>query len=169
VTVEDYPRGAPTDAKKFRKKFRKLYRGIVPRNLPSITETGRFLVPTPSSILSSQPSHPPYLVARFDQVVKENANQRLISAWDTLIESGVQFPPPDKRRSRSSALHLGVWETYGATPRITRDSVAQSDDVIFAMDRFLQIIQDSVGFKLYNLLKEYYPQQFDRQMQSVLQ
>lgn len=137
---------------------------MVPRNLPSATTVGRFLVPTPSEILSSNPLHPPYLVARFDQIVKENVNQDLISAWDIFSELAVQFPPLDKQRSKMPALHLGVWELYVKLPRITKDSVAQPDDVIVPMDKFLQLIQDSVGPKLRNIFKEYYPQQFDRQM-----
>lgn len=167
VTVGDYPGqfvGALTNSTIFQKKFRRLYPGMVPCTLPSATLEGRFLVPTPSEILSSYPLHPPYLVARFDQIVKEKVNQDLISAWDAFSKLDVQFPPPDKRRSKTSALHLGVWELYDEIPHITKDSVAQPDDVIVAMDRFLQLIQNSVGSKLRNILKEYYPQQFDRQM-----
>jgi len=165
VTVEDYPKqfiGAPIDSKKFRKNFRKLY---PPRNLPSVIKSGRFLCPTPTEILSSHPLHPPYLVARFDQVVKENVNQRLISAWNAFTKLGVRFPPPDKRRSKTPALHLGVWEQYRNTPYITLESKAQSNEVIAAMDRFLQLLQESIGLKLRNILKEYYPQQFDCQIQ----
>jgi hypothetical protein len=147
-----------------KEKVKELYPGMVPRNLPTATEKGRFLIPTPPIIRSLLPLHPPYLVARFDRIVKENVNERLMSAWDELMKLGIRFPDPDGNRSSTPALHLGVWELYGTNPRLTSDTVRFSNDAIVAMDRFLQIIREAISPKLHNILAKYYPRQFDRQM-----
>lgn len=136
---------------------------MVTRNLPTATEKGRFLIPTPPIIRSLLPFHPPYLVARFDWIVKEDVNERLMNAWDELMKLGIRFPDADKNRSSTPALHLGVWELYDTNPRLTSDTVRFSDAIV-AMDRFLQIIQEAISPKLHNILAKYYPRQFDRQM-----
>jgi hypothetical protein len=90
-----------------------------------------------------------------------------MAAWDEFAKLDVQFPKADPNRSKTPALHLGVWELYAANPRITKDSRKQREDVIKAMDKFLQIIHDSVAPKIFNILQRYYPQQFDRQLLYV--
>ncbi len=138
---------------------------IVPRNLPSVIETGRFFIPTPLDILAKNDLHPPYLVARFDwQVVKKSVTNALLRAWEELSQLDVQFPKADKTRSATPALHLGIWQLYNADPYITGDSRHQSEEVIVAMDKFPRIIQEYIAPKVKKLLKQYYPQQYNRQM-----
>ncbi|KAF8160296.1 hypothetical protein BJ912DRAFT_1026541 [Pholiota molesta] len=139
---------------------------IIPRNLPSATEFGRLLFPVP--IPDDGPlhaHHPPYLAMRFELVVINKANTRLIHAWDCLLNKGVQFPESDVNRSSSPALHLGVWEVYRSTPCISTNS-PQPEEVIIAMDIFLNLIKKYVAPEISNLLQTHCPIQYARQMQA---
>jgi len=166
ISMEEYPAQlshAPTNALKVTKKLQQLYPGLVPRDLPSVTTEGRFLVKTPSEIMATNPLHPPYIIARFDQLVKPHIERDLILAWDNLNATDVRFPPPDPNRSKTPALHLGVWELYSSQPHITGDTRKQSSAAIVAMDKLLCLIGKSIGPKLSNILKSHYPILFHRQ------
>ncbi len=166
-TVEEYPGhfvGGPMNAAKVTETIQNLYPGLITRDLPSVTTIGRFYIPTP---IKRHALHPPYLIARFDQVVKQSVNERLIAAWDNLLQAGIRFPKPHLSRSSTPALHLGIWEAYSKQPFVTSDSRAQSSDVIVAMDKFLYLIRQLIAPKLLNLLKRDYPQQYERQMRCV--
>jgi len=84
--------------------------------------------------------------------VKEKREPRPDKRLGSLFRVGRPISTPDKRRSKTSALHLGVWELYDEIPRITKDSVAQPGDVIIARIGFSNN-QDSVGPKLPTSLK----------------
>ncbi len=158
--------GAPTNATKVTEKIEELFPGVIPHNLPSVTEEGRLLIPTPPIIRSLCPFHPPYLVGRFDQIVKPSVEKSLVTAWKELVKLDVRFPKAEANRSKTSALHLGTWELYAAEPRITGDSW-QTDNVNAAMDKFLRIVHHSIGPKIFNLLRSHYPKQFERQLSWV--
>jgi hypothetical protein len=155
--------GAPIDAKKVTQTIEDIFPGLIPSNLPSVSEEGRFFIPTPPIIRSLRPLHPPYLVGRFDKIVKEQVAKALIAAWKELVSLDVRFPKAESNRSKTPALHLGIWEQYGSTPRISLDS-RQKDKVNEAMDKFLHIVHCSIAPKIFNILRSHYPQQFDRHM-----
>jgi hypothetical protein len=160
--------GIPKSAKAVRKRLREKFPRIIPRNLPSAPEFGRLFFPVP--IPDDGPlhaHHPPYLAMRFESVVSNKANTRLIRAWDCLLEKGVQFPESDANRSSSPALHLGVWEVYRSTPCISTNS-RQPEEVIIAMDIFLNLIKKYIAPKISNLLQTHCPIQYARQMQYAL-
>jgi hypothetical protein len=162
--ITDYPAhfvGVPTNAAKVTEKINRLFPGIIPGELPGVTGTGRFYIPTPGNPL---PTHPPFLVARFDQVINKSVQQRLLNAWDDLLHAGIRFPHADEHRSTTPALHLGIWETYRKHPIVTAATTHQSVEAIAAMDRFLYLIGHLVAPKLKNLLKTNYPNQYERQM-----
>jgi hypothetical protein len=65
ITPAEYPGDfvqAPINADNVTKKIAKLFPGLIPHDLPCVTEEGHFLVPTPPNILASNPLHPPYLI-----------------------------------------------------------------------------------------------------------
>ena len=157
--------GAPINASKVTNKINHLFPGVIPCELPSVTEEGRFLIPTPPIVRSLRPIHPPYLIGRFDHIVKASIQKSLVAAWKDLMKLDVKFPKPkrDSNRSKTPSLHLGVWELYSALPRITEDSLDQNDAVILAMDKFLRIV-GSIAPKISNILQCYYPQQFNCQL-----
>jgi hypothetical protein len=107
--------------------------------------------------------HPPYLAVRFHDVLKLPARMALLDAWDTLHLLKVRYPKPEPQRSKSPALHLGVWETYSMLPFVTADSRAQAPDVISAMDHFLSLVGQLIAPKIKNLLQQYFPAQYSRQ------
>lgn len=168
-TIKEYPGhfvGAPNNAAKVTETLELLYPGLIPRDLPSVTDEGRFYIPTlPTKPLTN--SHPPFLIARFDRVVNKTVQQRLMNAWDTLLHSGVRFPPADENRSATPALHLGIWELYKKRPIVTGDTRIQTDDAIIAIDNFLYLIGELIAPKIKNLLKTKYPHQYERQMRCV--
>ncbi|KAK7015070.1 hypothetical protein R3P38DRAFT_2999489 [Favolaschia claudopus] len=65
---------------------------------------------------------PKWLVMRFADVVKPETQQRILSIWDR-IKSLIRYPPTELQRSRSPALHLGIWALYSLWPYITADSL----------------------------------------------
>jgi len=154
--------GAPTNATKVTEKMAQLFPGLIP------TAEGRFLVPTPSETLALQPLHPPYLIGRFDRIVKESVQRSLMLAWDEFVKLDVRFPKADPHRSKTPALHLGVWELYASNPRITGDSTNQNDDVVKAMDRFLGIVNNCIAPKIFNILRSHYPRQLERQLMAYI-
>jgi hypothetical protein len=158
--------GAPINATKVTKKIEELFPGVIPRNLPSVTEKGRFLIPTPPIIRSLRPLHPPYLIGRFDQIIKASVEKSLVAAWKELVKLDVRFPKAESNRSKTPALHLGIWELYASQPRITGDS-RQSNDVTTAMDKFLRIVHHLIAPKIFNILQSHYPKQFDRHLSWV--
>jgi hypothetical protein len=103
----------------------------------------------------------------FELVVINKANTRLIHAWDCLLNKGVQFPESDVNRFSSPALHLGVWEVYRSTPCISTDS-RQPEEVIIAMDIFLNLIKKYIAPEISNLLQTHCPIQYAHQMQYTL-
>ena len=141
-----------------------VFPGVIPKDLPSVTAKGRFLIPTPPIVRSLRPLHPPYLIGRFDKIVKAGVEKSLVAAWQNLMKLDVQFPKPDPSRSKTPALHLGIWELYSANPRVTEDSRNQSNQVIKAMDRFLRILNASISPKIFNILQSHYRLQLDRQL-----
>jgi len=156
--------GAPIDSTKVTQKMEEVFPGVIPRDLPSVTAEGRFFIPTPPIIRSLCPLHPPYLVGRFDRIVKAPMQKSLVAAWKELVNLDVRFPKAELNRSKTPALHLGTWELYASKPRITGNSCQQNDDVIAAMDKFLSIVHCSIAPKIFNILRSHYPKQFDRQL-----
>ena len=156
--------GAPINSKEVTKKMEEVFPEVIPCDLPSVTEKGRFFIPTPPIIRSLCPLHPPYLIGRFDQIVKASVEKSLVAAWKELVNLDPRFPKAELRRSNTPALHLGTWELYASTPRITGDSRQQNDDVIAAMDNFLRIVHRSIAPKIFNILRSHYPKQLDRQL-----
>lgn len=113
-----------------------------PKGLIPYSTVGHFFVAFKDEL---PPPHTKYLVMRFDRAFSEQANQRLMEAWEHLVQVG--YKASDKRKARSSgaaALHVGVWEKYSQKPMITSDSVDQSVEAIKALDNLLQIFKDHV-------------------------
>ena len=129
ATVTEYSVGVPINAAKVTEKTEQ------GRDLPSVTPQGRFLVPTPPDILSLRPLHPPYVVARFDQIVKDSVEKSLMAAWDDFTES-----EPDP--SKTPVLHFNVWDLYVSNPG------DKKHDVTNPMDKFRRIVHNSVAFKI---------------------
>lgn len=154
--------GAATNAAKVTEKIEDLFPGI-PYNLSSVTADGRFLIPTPPIVRSLRPLHPPYLVGRFDKIVKAPVEKSLLAAWKELVKLDIRYPKVEANRSKTPALHLGIWELYAAEPRITGDSW-QTGDVTSVMDKFLHIIHHSIAPKIFNILRSHYPRQFERHL-----
>jgi hypothetical protein len=171
ITPAEYPGDfvrAPINVDKVTKKIAKLFPGLIPCDLPCVTEEGRFLVPTPPNILASNPLHPPYLIGRFDRIIKKDVEHSFLAVWDKFAKLDVCFPKAESHRSKTPALHLGVWELYASRPRITGDSKKQKDEVIKVMDQLLYIVHNSIAPKIFNILQSHYPTQLDRQILSVV-
>ena len=147
--------------------MRKSFQGVIPHKLPSVTTEGRLLIPVPCNVVLDK-NHPPYFALRFDQVVKRSVNNRLLNAWDNMQSLDIRFPPPDLTRSKTPALHLGVWELYRNEPYVTGDSLNQPPDVVQAIDKFLYIIGDRIAPKLTSLLRKFCPKQYELQTRYIL-
>ncbi|KAF8875575.1 hypothetical protein BD779DRAFT_1678179 [Infundibulicybe gibba] len=172
ITTRDEPTSYPGDLIGVRSgiKVRKIiaanYPGVNAATLPNVTPTGRYFVPLPAG-MAPCPGHPPYLAMRFDCIVNEATQQRLLNAWTHLNTTPVVFPKPNARhgnRSGTPALHLGVWETYQSTPFVTLDTRQKDASAATAIDALLSIVGEDIAPRLMRLLKVECPVQYERQL-----
>jgi hypothetical protein len=136
--------------------------GLGPATLGSVTDEGIWLVPSPAS-KDSNPNQPPYLAMHMNRVIGTDGQQQLLERRKELNTLGPVHLLKRNSRLQTSALHLGVWSLYTTRPRVTRESEAQSPEVIKAMDKLLNGIKKWVVPKLINILKDYCPQQLKQQ------
>jgi len=98
-----------------------------------------------------------------DHAISAQGQRCLLNRWKFLRDQGPIHYIKKERRSRTPALHIGVWHIYGSEPRITRETRDQSPEVIEAMDRLLEAIKRWVVPRVKNFLKNYCPHQWARQ------
>ncbi|KAJ7164352.1 hypothetical protein C8R46DRAFT_1220857 [Mycena filopes] len=108
---------------------------------------------------------PPWLAIRLAHIIPLKMLDELLARWDHLVSMGLKFPKADPNRSRTAAVHLGVWGLFGSAPRITADSrqMAIADPVeraavIKAMDRMLWYLKKKIIPKIENALDEVIPE-----------
>ncbi|KAJ7710308.1 hypothetical protein B0H14DRAFT_2646063 [Mycena olivaceomarginata] len=127
----------------------------------------RFLDPRQREHLYSDRA-PQWLAMCFPNVIPPHTQQMLLCWWDRVIACGLQFPKPEKQRSSTPAVHLGVWNLYSMKPYVTADSrqkiaparrtasakllaELKQKRVIKQLDIFLGIIKNHVVPKLESL------------------
>ncbi|KAJ7177726.1 hypothetical protein C8R46DRAFT_1029328 [Mycena filopes] len=108
---------------------------------------------------------PYWLAMRLAHIIPIPILDELLARWDHLIRMGLKFPKPDPNRSRTAAVHLGVWGLFGTCPRITADSLQKdiSDPVqralvLEAMDAMLQHLKAKIITKITPALDELIPE-----------
>ncbi|KAF7426580.1 hypothetical protein PC9H_008949 [Pleurotus ostreatus] len=103
------------------------------------------------------------LAMRISNVISRTTAFRLENACRKLDSLGPKIHHREANRSATSALHLGIWETYAAHPRVSRDTIDQEPPVLDVIAKILRILQEDVAPKLGALLMEHYPAQWARQ------
>lgn len=130
-------------------------------DLKDLAEHGQILIPVPTPLLLPA-GHPAYYAARFDKVLTLDVQMKIVAGWDRLLAAGVNFPNPDKNRSSTPALHLGIWEIYLNLPKVTIDTRKQNEAVLEAMDHLFALLKRHVVWKVKNLMRRFYPWQLER-------
>ena len=140
--------------------------GIIPRELPSASPDGRLVYPRPLPTDGEplDPARLPYLAIRFDCLISKHAANQLVRAWDLLLATPVVFPPPEKNRSATPALHLGVWELSQSRPYVTADTCQKSLSANRAIDFLLSCIGIHVAPKITQAFRAFCPAQHARLM-----
>ncbi|KAJ7781298.1 hypothetical protein B0H16DRAFT_1497863 [Mycena metata] len=107
---------------------------------------------------------PPWLAIRLAHIIPIPLLDELLHRWDHLVSMGLKFPKPDPNRSRTAAVHLGVWGLFGSVPRITADSLqkgikslAKRGAVLRSMDKMLRFLMNRIVDKVENALNEIIP------------
>lgn len=160
-SLPNYPdefMNAPTDSKKVLRKYRKMY---PKQELEEAPESGRLRFIPPPSVYDTDPLHPPYLALRFDEIFKSASHEiEILNAWDALKAAGVKFPKPDKSRSTTPALHMGIWQRYTTIPYISLDTHDQTPSALAKMDDFLSLIKKYIAPRILDFLKDEFPETY---------
>jgi hypothetical protein len=133
--------------------------------LPSAPVNGIFVAPTPRIHFADNPTHPPYMIFRSNDVLSIETCALLASNWLALKAAGLKLSPADTNRSKSAGVHIDVWDHYDGL-RATADSVNQTSKVVSAMDVLLSSMKDRVVPVLDHLLSYYAPTTRRHQHQS---
>lgn len=138
--------------------------GVIARNFPGLK--GENLQPADSNhrLFFTEDTTGNPLAMRFSNIVTHTTAIRLENACRKLDSLRPKVHHRETNRSTTSALHLGIWETYAAHPRVSRDTIDQTPQVLEVIAKILTILQEDVAPKLGALLKEHYPAQWERQM-----
>ena len=99
------------------------------------------------------PGLPPGILMRFHKVIKQQASQKILAAYNDLLQKGLVFPQTD------AALQIGVWKTSpvdGTCCEVTADfhGHAQNQEVMDAMDSFLLLIRTGVISRILTSMAE---------------
>ncbi|KAJ7045297.1 hypothetical protein C8F04DRAFT_941070, partial [Mycena alexandri] len=146
-----------------------------PNQLPVITNDPRLSLrikandPTPEQLQKMGPAGAdglsPWLAIRLAHIIPIPLLDELLHRWDHLVSMGLKFPKPDPNRSRTAAVHLGVWGLFGWSPRITADSLqkgitnrAKREAVLRSMDKMLQFLTERIVRRMENALDEIIPE-----------
>lgn len=151
--------GRGTSAKAFTTRFLSEFGELDAGTLPTLADEGQLLIPVPADTVVPE-GHPRYYAARFDKILALDVQTKIVCCWDRLLAAGVKFPKPDPNRSGSPALHLGIWELYMNLPKVSSDTWDQEEGVITVMDELFLMLRRYVVPKMKNLMRRYYPSQF---------
>src|SRR5262245_34140370 len=107
---------------------------------PSVPARGTWLVPTPSSE-DVDPHRPPYMIMRMDHCFSAGAQHRLLNSWRALSALCPVYHLKKESRSKTPALHLGVWHLYQQSPIVTQETRDQRPEVINVMNCLLEEVK----------------------------
>jgi hypothetical protein len=66
-----------------------------------------------------------------------------------------------QRTGHKPAWHIGCWETYGSTPRITKESWNQHPIALGRLNGLLEQIRQNLAPHFVNIVRRYFPEQAD--------
>ncbi|RDB23100.1 hypothetical protein Hypma_009953 [Hypsizygus marmoreus] len=156
LSLELNKKHLPSKPKKLRTTITRNFPRLRAENLPKADANDRLL------ILEKGTKDP--LAMRFDRVVNKETAHRLANACLALDQLGPKINHKETTRSKTSALHLGIWEVYSDQPHLTRDTVNQEPLVKETIARLLAILREEVAPKLAQLLQQHHPRQWERQL-----
>ncbi len=95
----------------------------------------------------------PGMLMRFDKVIKQQASQNILAAYNDLLQKGLVFSQPD------AALQIGVWKTSPVDRtccEVTADfrGQAQNQEVMDAIDPFLLLIRTGIISRILTFIAE---------------
>ncbi|KAG1769917.1 hypothetical protein EV702DRAFT_1250013 [Suillus placidus] len=130
-----------------------------PDELTALPEHGKVVLPLDHLPSGTVPDGmPPYLAIRYEHFLSKDHQRRLILRWDEVVASHpVNHLKPDTNRSTSDAHHLGIWEVFGATPRMTADTRKQTAEAKEAIDQLLWYVQSFMAPKLATAYAQHAP------------
>lgn len=105
------------------------------------------------------------LAKRFANFTPSNIQAGIIELWDVLIGTHPRHAYKPDARSRSRALHVGVWECSSSLPMITAESRNQKPSTILALDNLLLYLKEHIISKVNNRMLYEFPDMYDRGVQ----
>ncbi|KAK7434876.1 hypothetical protein VKT23_019979 [Stygiomarasmius scandens] len=163
--------GVHNSSEKLLQRVNKLYPNLEPRFLPSAPSSGILAWRTHEDMLQRCPGLPPISLLRLHKILDTDSINIICDFYDALITSGFCFPPDkvDCNRSAQSGAHLGVWMHYSLTPMISGDArlhTQRSQEVVDALDRFLQVLKDILVPLIRSVYQIYFPHLWDHQVKA---
>lgn len=137
------------------------------KDLKTASSHGRILVPTPAYPRYAE--LPPYLVARFDQVVPLRIQEDLLRLFDGIVDAGAVVHDKNSARSETVSYHIGTWEKYDDGPYLTSDTSNQSPLASQAIHTFMAYVARHVAPIYARHLEEHFPREFAQQKMYVSQ
>jgi hypothetical protein len=114
------------------------------------------VVPVSAAELLKQPLHPNYYIVRSHFVIPQSTCEELAARWNTLKALNPIISLAERNRSKSPALHLGVWDHMQGLS-VTAESRSQTAEVLVAIDGLLETFRKKVTPLLDDLLKFFCP------------
>jgi len=142
-------------------------------DLPIYDPPGSFwMVPPSNAAEAKRAGHPPFLAARFSQVITPRGQKALIKEWDALRHPSLNVrhytSSRESNRSSTPAYHFGIWQVQQPRAIVTRETRLQGTAELRAIDNLLLAVKRHVAPKINALLWQYAPKLLERQRRCIL-
>lgn len=111
----------------------------------------------------------PVLVKRYACFLKPDQCRELLLRFDALVQTKPRHIGKHDGRSVTRAWHFGLWE-FSSTdgPLLTTETRNQKASTTVALDALLLYLKEVVGKKIENIMKEEFPQMYERGVRYAL-
>ncbi|KAG1853094.1 hypothetical protein F4604DRAFT_1933366 [Suillus subluteus] len=145
--------------------------GFTASQLPIFDPPNSFSITPPEEHEEAQRArHPPFLAARFCNVITKRGQNVLITAWDGLQDHALSLKhytsPSEANRSSTPAYHFGLWQVQQPQPMVTRATRMQTPEALKAIDKLLTAVRNHVTPKITAILGRHTPKQLERQRRA---
>ncbi|KAK7019451.1 hypothetical protein VNI00_018061 [Paramarasmius palmivorus] len=110
--------------------------------------------------------HTTHILGRINRVLSKETGRYLENSFRRMNEAGLKYPKAEPNRSLNHAVHLGSWELYARTSRLSNDSIKQKPEVLRIMDEMLDTLKIHVFPRIAEFLKEYCPDDWERRQRA---
>lgn len=135
------------------------------KDLNTISSNGQIFILTPAYLQYAE--LPPYLVARFDQIVPLWRQEDLLHLFDAIVDAGAIVHDKNHAHSATVSFHIGCWEKYEKGPYLTADTSDQSPLATQVIHAFMAYCSKHLAPLYARHMKEHFSQEFAQQQMYV--